>query len=68
MHTQVSEQYRKTGQSLYKLTADGSAYRHCAIVPSRCKTLAAAVEWYEEQQYQKLSADSVDPAIFGRLA
>jgi hypothetical protein len=38
--------YRLTGQILAILTESGS-YKNCATVPAKCKTLSAAVAWYE---------------------
>lgn len=45
MYIQLSSQYRKIGSSLYRKSGD--AFIHCAIVPSRIKSLAAAVAWFE---------------------
>jgi len=47
MYAQLSEQYRKIGQSLYQLRGD--AFIHVAVVPVRIKGLAKAVAWYESQ-------------------
>lgn len=48
MYAQLSSQYRKIGQSLYR--KNGDAFIHCAIVPSRIKSLAAAVKWFESRE------------------
>jgi hypothetical protein len=45
MKAQLSATYRKIGNSLYK--KQGDAFIHCAIVPSKYRSLAKAVEWYE---------------------
>lgn len=45
MYAQLSSQYRKIGQNLYR--KQGDAFIHCAVVPSRFKGLAQAVKWFE---------------------
>ena len=44
----MSSQYRKQGNSLYQLR--NGSYIHCANIPARIKTLAAAIRWYEAEQ------------------
>ena len=48
----MANQYRKQGNHLYKLNAKGDAYIHCAILPMRIKSLAAAIRWYEQWNEQ----------------
>lgn len=47
MYAQLSEQYRMIGRSLYEKR--GNSFFHCAVVPVRIKSLAKAVEWYEQE-------------------
>lgn len=44
----MNNQYRKQGNHLYKLTASGDAYIHCATLPLGIKSLADAIRWYEQ--------------------
>lgn len=55
MPIQLSEQYRKQGQSLFKLNRAGDAYEHVAMVPLRCRGLKQAVKWYEENPASPLN-------------
>lgn len=44
MYAQLSEQYRKIGNNLYR--REGDAFIRVATVPSRYKGLAQAVRWF----------------------
>ena len=49
MYIELSDKYRKVGNSLYINTGDG--FVHCAVVPNRfSRSLAQAVAWFESQE------------------